>query len=325
MNVACLEFFSLKSAEVKPNVLSDMVNPDEQIHLLSYLNSCIQGKKIEGVECKINHQDGQRWLKITPHLVIEDGKRLLIGQAEDITIRKENVEAITRHNTKKNSILNILAHDLAGPIGTIGNLAALLAKETEEIEAPLIARYIALISKISQNGIKLIRDFLDQEFLESENVNMVKHRVELIEKITSATEDYFDMQNDLKVQFAFHSNKDRIYVEIDEHKFMQVINNLISNSLKFTPDGGKIELYVREDKDDIVISIADNGVGIPPRYHATLFDKFNDARRPGLKGEPSTGLGMSIIKTIVEWHNGQIWFESEENKGTTFFIRLPRV
>jgi len=102
------------------------------------------------------------------------------------------------------------------------------------------------------------------------------------------------------------------------------INNLISNALKFTPDGGNIDLFVKENKEDIIISITDNGIGIPAKYHTTLFDKFSKARRPGLKGEPSTGLGMSIIKTIIEWHGGQIWFDSEENKGTTFYIRLPR-
>ncbi|KQS36369.1 sensor histidine kinase KdpD [Pedobacter sp. Leaf194] len=105
---------------------------------------------------------------------------------------------------------------------------------------------------------------------------------------------------------------------------MQVINNLISNSLKFTPDGGNIDIYIQENKRNIVVSVADNGIGIPKKHHAALFDKFTSARRSGLKGEQSTGLGMSIIKAIVDWHNGNIWFESEEKKGTKFFIELPK-
>ncbi len=104
---------------------------------------------------------------------------------------------------------------------------------------------------------------------------------------------------------------------------MQVINNLISNALKFTPDGGSITISISEKDGIILISVADTGVGIPQKFHATLFDKFPESRRTGLKGEPSVGLGMSIIKTIVEWHHGEIWFESEENKGSTFYIRLP--
>ncbi|WP_248282223.1 sensor histidine kinase [Mucilaginibacter robiniae] len=66
------------------------------------------------------------------------------------------------------------------------------------------------------------------------------------------------------------------------------------------------------------------GVGIPGKYHATLFNKFSKAGRPGLKGQVSIGLGMSIIKTLVEWHKGEIWFRSKEHEGTTFYIELPK-
>jgi two-component system sensor histidine kinase VicK len=67
-----------------------------------------------------------------------------------------------------------------------------------------------------------------------------------------------------------------------------------------------------------------DGIGIPEKYHATLFDKFTKARRPGLRQEPSIGLGMSIIKTIIEWHQGWIWFESQEDKGSVFYVEIPK-
>ena len=109
---------------------------------------------------------------------------------------------------------------------------------------------------------------------------------------------------------------------IDETKFIQAINNLISNSIKFTPDGGTITLNLSVEENKLRIEVADTGIGIPEKFHEKLFDKFNLAGRTGLKGENSVGLGMSIIKTIVEWHEGKIWFKSEENKGTSFFIEL---
>ena len=133
------------------------------------------------------------------------------------------------------------------------------------------------------------------------------------------------MQDGLQITFSCRSSKERIFAEIDEDKFMQVINNLISNSLKFTPKNGNIDVYLTESKKQVLITVADNGIGIPKKYHATLFEKFTNARRNGLNGEQSTGLGMSIIKTIIEWHKGKIWFDSEENKGTTFYIELPKV
>lgn len=105
---------------------------------------------------------------------------------------------------------------------------------------------------------------------------------------------------------------------------MQVITNLLSNALKFTPDSGNIRISVEDKNDNILIKVQDNGIGIPAHLQPFLFDKFTKAGRQGIHGEPSVGLGMSIIKTIVEWHNGQIWFESTEGIGTTFYIEISK-
>lgn len=324
MNPSCIAFFNLESFGVNSRFLLQMVHPEDQRYILSKLKACTEGQVVSDVECRVKREKHERWLRITPFLLNEGNNNLLIGQAEDITLVKANTEVLNNHNNKKNSILNILAHDLAGPMGTISNLTELLSRDTAKFEDPMVQRYISMISKISKSSIKLIRDFLDQEFLESVGVRLVKTRVELIKKISLTTEDYLAMQKELKIRFSCHANKERVFAEIDEDKFMQVINNLISNSLKFTPDGGLIDIYLKENKKEILISITDTGIGIPKKFHAILFEKFSDARRTGLKGEHSTGLGMSIIKTIVEWHNGKIWFESEENKGTTFYIQLPK-
>ena len=279
---------------------------------------------VTDVQCRVRRGEYERWISISPHLIDDYPKHLLVGIAEDITVFKANMEVLNNHNSKKNSILNILAHDLAGPIGAIGNISLMLAKDTSAIGNPTIDRYLDIISRITEKSIKLIHHFLNQEFLESAGVELNKRRVELVSKISITTRNYFDTQDHLKIAFSCHSNKDHIFAEIYEDKFMQVINNLISNSLKFTPDGGNIDIYIQENKRNIVVSVADNGIGIPKKHHAALFDKFTSARRSGLKGEQSTGLGMSIIKTIVDWHNGNIWFESEEKKGTKFFIELPK-
>ncbi|WP_227006387.1 sensor histidine kinase [Rufibacter latericius] len=111
---------------------------------------------------------------------------------------------------------------------------------------------------------------------------------------------------------------------MDEYKFSQVVNNLFSNAIKFTEDDGVIAIDLTERDGSVLITVQDDGVGIPEKFQGELFEKFTRARRPGLRGEPTTGLGMSIIKTIVEWHGGTIRFESEEGKGSTFYIELPK-
>jgi two-component system, OmpR family, sensor histidine kinase VicK len=165
---------------------------------------------------------------------------------------------------------------------------------------------------------------LKQEFLASANVDLIKTRIELVSRVKETMQEYWASPLLTQKTFHFHTASDTIFVHLDDNKFMQAINNLVSNAIKFTPDGGKITLSLEEKEDTVLITIADNGIGIPEKYHATLFDKFTRARRPGIKGEPSVGLGMSIIKTIVEWHKGKIWFESQENQGTTFYIEIPK-
>jgi two-component system sensor histidine kinase VicK len=175
-----------------------------------------------------------------------------------------------------------------------------------------------------KNGVDLIRDFVAGEFLESSNADVVKKRFNLVEKIGTVIDNYKGGAKLITKTFHFEASSQEIYAYIDDMKLMQVINNLISNAIKFTPDGGIITTRIEERGHTVLISVADNGIGIPKHLQAGLFEKFTKARRPGLKGEKSTGLGMSIIKTIVEWHQGKIWFDSEENKGSVFYIQIPK-
>jgi two-component system sensor histidine kinase VicK len=162
--------------------------------------------------------------------------------------------------------------------------------------------------------------------LESSETALIKGRANLVEKIQEVVDQYQESQQNANKTFSLLTSDPSIYAEIDEVKFLQVITNLITNAVKFTHDDGKITVRV-EDKEKtgtVLISVEDNGIGIPEQYHASLFDKFTKARRPGLRKEPSVGLGMSIIKMIVGWHKGKIWFESQENQGTTFYVEIPK-
>jgi two-component system sensor histidine kinase VicK len=149
-------------------------------------------------------------------------------------------------------------------------------------------------------------------------------RLELMSEIRSVLEQYQQAQEHLSKQIELTSNQEQVYAEVDSLKFLSIVNNLLSNALKFTPDNGKIHLHVEEQADAILLTVKDNGVGIPEKYHLVLFDKFTKARRSGLKGEESVGLGMSIVKRLVDLHQGKIWLESQEGKGTTFFIHIPK-
>ena len=173
------------------------------------------------------------------------------------------------------------------------------------------------------HGVNLIRDFVDNEFLESSSVQLRLERADLVAWLHTAVEEYQRSEQHMHLNFSFVPAEQPIYVRFDVNKLQQVLNNFISNAIKFTPDGGRIEVRIEQQGLRALFSVADSGVGIPAALQPVLFDKFTKARRPGLRGERTTGLGMSVIKTIVDLHQGRIWLESVEAQGTTFYVELP--
>ncbi|RNI29308.1 PAS domain-containing sensor histidine kinase [Rufibacter latericius] len=309
------------------NALLDLVHPEDQSHVADILTKPRKEGSCPQIEFRVQlPQQEEQWVCLNPFLMKEGQEKwFLLGHVEDITAQRTYNDNIKKYSNKKNSILNIISHDLAGPLGVIRNLSQLLDEHLGDAADEDAHHIISLIERSSQKGVQLLQEFLNQEFLESVNTELISRRVNLVEKFRETMEVYhLDAKSLVTVQVQFKPGSEEIYAQVDDIKFLQVINNLVSNALKFTPEGGSIIVSLEEEQETILVKVADTGVGIPEKFHAELFDKFTKARRPGLRGETSIGLGMSIIKTIVEWHHGKIWFESQEGAGTTFYIRLPK-
>lgn len=311
--------------EADPARLLELVPPADLEYLQSSYSSLQLGDYKDDIEFRLNLPDGKEYqFRLTVYLHGKsEEKAVLTGYLEDITAAKAHERRLDDLSNRKNAVLNILSHDLAGPLGAIQNYTYLLSKQKSVLDVEQVAKMISAIEKISKRSTNLIQQFVRNEFLESMGVEVSKTRVNLVEKLEYFMTDYYGVQDTSNLNFEFNTSSKEIYADIDDAKFMQVFNNLISNAMKFTPDGGKITINMEKREETILISVSDTGIGIPKEFQAQLFEKFNKARRPSLKGEPSVGLGMSIIKTIVEWHDGKIWFESEENQGTTFYIEIP--
>lgn len=315
-----------ESALSNPAVVLNSVHPEDKAYLLKEFNELLAGALKQDVEFRIIRLDKSvRYLLLNPRLIVDtNGTRHIAGLIDDITTVKENYRDLERHGAKKNSILEILSHDLAVPLANIQALADVLSESTQGYNDKEVSHIIDIIRRSSTQSVRMIREFVHQEFLESSSVELFATRENLVVKMLEVVEQYKSSEGKINKEFRFSTSSDTIHATIDSNKFMQVINNLISNAIKFTKEGGLISIDLSEQNSTVLITIKDNGIGIPKKYHDKLFDRFTPARRQGLLGEPSTGLGMSIIKTIVEWHKGRIWFESEENVGTTFYIEIPK-
>jgi len=322
-NPAFRAFFQLQPEEATPRLLFQMVHPEDQNYLRTIFESMKPGEFRDNLEFRFILRERLHYLRLSMALSeCEVNGRVITGYIDDMTGFRESLDTMEALSSKKNAVLNILSHDLAGPLGSISNYSYLLSQKTNPGDT-LTLKMIHSIESIAKRCIRLIQEFVKLEFIEASATDLVKTRYNLVDRISIFMEDYLQHEVELKKNFSFIVEEPAIYAEIDEYKFMQVINNLLSNALKFTPDNGSIEVRVGRNNDHVRIEVKDTGIGIPEEFHATIFDKFSKARRSGIKGETSVGLGMSIIKTIVEWHQGKIWFTSKVGEGTTFYIEIP--
>ncbi|KAA9333128.1 PAS domain-containing protein [Hymenobacter busanensis] len=302
------------------------LHPDDHDYAAECLDKLVRGRLHEDVEVRLVRAGGAtQWvcLKAAVHPQ-PAGPVLLSGLVEDITAGKEYSRNAERFNNKKNSTLEILSHDLAGPLNVIYGAAVEVRARTQQLPDASLQELLRIIEETCRESVNLIHDFVDTEFFDSVNVELHRERVDLVERVGITVDNYRRGQQSLNISFELRASHPAIYLSIDENKLMQVLNNLIGNALKFTPDGGRIAVELWDEPDHVRIAVADSGIGIPEALLPVLFDKFTKARRTGLRGEKATGLGMSIIKTIVELHRGRIWVESTEGHGTTFYLKLPK-
>lgn len=322
-NPAFEQFFKVNTQDANLEHLLDKIHEDDKAYVMEVYDHLMPGVFEQNIEFRLVFGDDTFCFRanLLMQETEEDGL-VLSGYMEDISGLKKNMSTLLALSNKKNAVLNILSHDLAGPLGSIQNYSYLLSNQTDPKDE-LTLKMIGSIDLISKRCIKLIQEFIKMEFLESVGVEMVKARYNLVDIVGSFMKEYLLQQHALKKNVVFEYDQELVFAEVDDTKLMQVINNLLSNALKFTPDGGEIKVVVTKVGDYARMVVKDTGIGIPKEFHATLFDKFGNARRKGVKGEDSVGLGMNITKTIVDWHHGKIWFESEEGKGTVFFIDIP--
>ena len=234
-----------------------------------------------------------------------------------LEIREKNNEIENAANFK-NQVLGMVAHDLRNPLAAVESTAMVM--ELEEIDADT-RENIDIIKASCVKARGIISDLLeaarndDQSVIETTGIDLCV----FVRKII----DSWKIHNEAKNHLVFHSNTHPIYAQVNKEKFHRVMDNLISNAIKFSKESDKIEINLIKEGNKAIIEVKDNGVGIPKDMIPHLFDRFSKAGRPGIRGEQSTGLGLSIVKQIIERHNGKIEVSSTENKGSTFRITLP--
>ena len=240
-----------------------------------------------------------------------------------LTLLNNQVEGqkieLEKKNKEKDRIMDVVVHDLRSPVGGIASLSELLLEEDELPEKQV--RAVNMIRKASSNSLVLINELLEYSNATREELKAeVQDIIAIAEEVLRMLQIKAGEKNQL---IKAHWDDNIVLVPVNAEKISRVLNNLITNAIKFSPIGASIDVSIERRVSGVLITIKDEGIGIPAKYQLEVFDMFTNLKRRGTAGEKSYGLGLSKTKQIVEAHEGKIWLESEEGNGTTFFVELP--
>ena len=246
----------------------------------------------------------------------------LVCVLSDIT-EQEKVEQ------ERRSFVSNVSHELRTPLTSVKSYTESLIDGAWE-DKDIAPEFLKVISTETDRMIRMITDLLNlsrmdqgkQELnLEFVSINeLVAHIIDRFEMVLKS-EQYRNKKYTIERDFTQRT----LWVEIDQDKFIQVIDNIMNNAIKYSPDGGKITCKLMETHNSVVISITDEGLGIPRKDIGHVFDRFYRVDKARARSMGGTGLGLAISKEVVQLHGGKIWVTSVENKGSTFFISLPYI
>ncbi|WP_221394340.1 tetratricopeptide repeat-containing sensor histidine kinase [Dyadobacter sp. NIV53] len=233
---------------------------------------------------------------------------------------EQTLADLMQSSKDKDRILKVVAHDLRNPVGAIANISTILLDEIQFSEEH--AKLVELIKESSWQSIEMINDLLTANTANS-SFAMKLEWMDMSELIFKCV-DQLRFKAEEKGQLIKLVIGSDVRIKGDREKLGRVMSNLIINAIKFSPLNAEIRVGMKQEGETIELFIEDNGIGIPASFNENVFDMFGDSKRPGTAGEQPFGIGLPFSKQIVEAHGGKIWFESEINKGTTFYIRLPK-
>ncbi len=223
----------------------------------------------------------------------------------------------------KSEFVSTVSHELRTPLTSIrGALGLVLSKGAEHLPTKM-CKMLEVAHRNSERLTLLINDILDLEKLETGQLEFEFSLIDLVALARHALEDNEGFARSHKVQLVLTTSLRQAYVHGDAHRLLQAFANLISNAIKYSPEGGEVDISIELNEKRYRVSIRDDGPGIPHEFRSRIFQRFAQADSSDTREKGGTGLGLSITKTIVERHDGLIDYDSQLGIGTQFYFELP--
>jgi PAS domain S-box-containing protein len=307
--------------------IEEYVHPDDLELARRTIADAIRNKTIFQLEHRVVRVDGSHGWTSSRAVPILDAAGEIhewIGMASDITARKRIEEQLTDANNRKDEFLAMLAHELRNPLAPIKAAAQLLQLHAVSPERLLCTSRI--IDRQVAHMTNLVDELLDVSRVSKNLIELECVPLDIRQVVHDAVEQVTPLMQSLRHHLEIHLCPQPAFVAGDKKRLVQTIANLLGNAAKFTREGGRIALRVDVDGEQVRIEVIDNGIGMTHETLAHAFDLFSQAERSSDRSLGGLGLGLSLVKSLVELHGGAVACTSEGlGRGSRLTVRLPRL
>ena len=254
---------------------------------------------------------------------LQDGRSLLSKVGIDVTEKKRLIE-LKEYDKIKTEFFSNISHELRTPINVIFSALQVLELKIKDYSCEnLSSKYTKIMKQNCYRLLRLINNLIDITKIDSGYYDINKKNVDivrLIENITMSVADYIETKG---LSIKFDTSFEEKIIACDAEKMERIILNLLSNAVKFTPSGGKIIVNIKDCNENIEISVKDTGIGIPADKLNSIFERFVQVDKSLTRGHEGSGIGLSLVKCLVELQGGTISVKSRQGYGSEFKIKFP--
>jgi PAS domain S-box-containing protein len=328
VNRACLEMIGRPELELIGISLADLLTAEHRGGLEAAIASFVSAQTPDTDAVTLRYRD--RVLRVTFAWIIQgDATQGFFMILRDVTDLARKIEELSGLNARlqtmdrmRSELLTMVSHDLHTPLTAIKGSLEVLLHETVGVE--LRRELLGIAQQNADRLFRMVSDILDLTRIEAGRFEGRRERFDVTTALRGTIDRLQQLAQSKGITVTLAAPEDAVMVSADGVRMEQVFTNLLGNALKFTPRAGRIDIAVKDLGPEILITVADSGVGIPPEHLDRVFDRFYRVPLPANSAVDGTGLGLSICKAVVDEHQGRIWVESHVGRGSTFFVAIPK-
>ncbi|MGZ8715847.1 MAG: PAS domain-containing sensor histidine kinase [Gaiellaceae bacterium] len=329
-NAAFCRYAKRSEEEVVGSNYLDLVFPENREEYARLFASHLTGNAADPIERRFRAKDGSEvWALISMSVVAESERARVVVHVQDMTEQRRMRLELEERNGQlqesdrlKDELISVVSHDLRTPLTSIiGYLELAVADDTGGEISKERRGFLEVAQRNSQRLFRLVEDLLFVSRTEAGCASLDLAPLDVSQLVREAVDATLPIAVAGGVQVSYHGAAGGEVLG-DAHRIAEVVENLLTNAVKFTAESGRVDVRVVAHEDEVVIRVTDTGPGISEADRPHLFDRFFRATRA--EAFPGSGLGLSIVKAIVDAHGGSIGVESREGEGTSFEVRLWR-